>query len=116
MRQDAVMQQVFELMNRLLQSNKSTAKRKLTIRSYKVWFNIAFIGFICITNLFFQVIPFSQQSGIAEWCKNTISLGDYLVGKNSNLGAHQKYRPDDLLPSKARYIIKASINNNYHEY
>lgn len=40
MRQDAVMQQVFVLMNRLLQSNKSTSKRKLTIRTYKVWYNI----------------------------------------------------------------------------
>jgi len=36
MRQDFVMQQVFVLMNRLLQSNKSTAQRKLTIRTYKV--------------------------------------------------------------------------------
>lgn len=38
MRQDAVMQQVFGLMNRLLLSNKSTAKRKLTIRTYKVYY------------------------------------------------------------------------------
>jgi phosphatidylinositol kinase/protein kinase (PI-3 family) len=36
MRQDAVMQQVFVLMNRLFQSNISTAKRKLTIRTYNV--------------------------------------------------------------------------------
>lgn len=36
MRQDAVMQQVFVLMNRLLQSNKLTAKKKLNIRTYKV--------------------------------------------------------------------------------
>lgn len=42
MRQDAVMQQVFILMNKLLQSNKSTSKRKLTIRTYKVWSNITF--------------------------------------------------------------------------
>lgn len=51
------------------------------------------------------MIPFSQQSGIAEWCVNTISLGDYLVGKDSNLGAHQKFRPDDMLPSEARLCI-----------
>lgn len=54
------------------------------------------------------MIPFSQQSGIAEWCVNTISLGDYLVGKGSTPGAHQKYRPDDLLPLKARECIKVS--------
>jgi len=43
MHQDAIMQQVFVLMNRLLNSNKSTAKRKLAIRTYKVLYNIAFI-------------------------------------------------------------------------
>jgi len=41
MRQDATMQQVFVLMNELLNSNKTTAKRKLTIRTYKVLCNIA---------------------------------------------------------------------------
>uniref|UniRef100_A0A2S2QHL5 non-specific serine/threonine protein kinase n=1 Tax=Sipha flava TaxID=143950 RepID=A0A2S2QHL5_9HEMI len=92
MRQDAVMQQVFVLMNRLFQSNISTAKRKLTIRTY-------------------NVIPFSQQSGIAEWCVNTMSLGDYLVDKNIKQGAHYKYRPNDMLPSEARQIIKLSQDN-----
>lgn len=43
MHQDATMQQVFVLMNELLNSNKSTAKRKLTIRTYKVLYNIALI-------------------------------------------------------------------------
>lgn len=43
MRQDAVMQQVFVLMNRLLQSNETTSKRKLTIRTYKVrYYNVIF--------------------------------------------------------------------------
>jgi len=37
------MQQVFVLMNELLNSNKSTAKRKLTIRTYKVLHNIDLI-------------------------------------------------------------------------
>ncbi|VVC40821.1 Hypothetical protein CINCED_3A017263 [Cinara cedri] len=97
MRQDAVMQQVFGLMNRLLLSNKSTTKKKLTIRTYKV-------------------IPFSQQSGIAEWCVNTISLGDYLIGKNSTSGAHQKYRPYDMLPVDARNVIKKSRDNRDSQY
>lgn len=51
MRQDAVMQQVFLLMNRLLQSNQSTVKRKLTIRTYKVRYDIEFI--IIFYNLYF---------------------------------------------------------------
>lgn len=53
MRQDAVMQQVFLLMNRLLQSNKSTAKRKLTIRTYKVRYDIKFI--ITLNNFYFSI-------------------------------------------------------------
>lgn len=60
------------------------------------------------------MIPFSQQSGIAEWCENTISLGDYLIGKNSNPGAHQKYRPDDMQPSEARQVIKVCIVLQLH--
>lgn len=55
------------------------------------------------------MIPFSQQSGIAEWCVNTMSLGDYLIGKNSNPGAHKKYRPDDMQPSEARHVIRVSL-------
>ncbi|XP_026809071.1 serine-protein kinase ATM isoform X1 [Rhopalosiphum maidis] len=89
MHQDAIMQQVFVLMNRLLNSNKSTAKRKLAIRTYKV-------------------IPFSKQSGIAEWCVNTMSVMNYLIGTKMTMGAHQKYRPEDMPPAKAKDILRLS--------
>ena len=36
LRQDAVMQQVFGLVNRLLLKEPATAKRKLSVRTYKV--------------------------------------------------------------------------------
>lgn len=36
MRQDAVMQQVFTVINSLLNANKETQERKLNIRTYKV--------------------------------------------------------------------------------
>jgi len=36
LRQDAVMQQVFTLLNTLLKNNKETQNRKLLIRTYKV--------------------------------------------------------------------------------
>lgn len=62
------------------------------------------------------MIPLSQQCGIAEWCVNTISFGDYLVGKDLNPGAHQKYRPDDMTPLEARRIIKVCTNSNYNVY
>ncbi|XP_041054809.1 serine-protein kinase ATM isoform X1 [Carcharodon carcharias] len=74
LRQDAVMQQVFQMCNALLQKNADTRKRKLTIRTYKV-------------------IPLSQRSGILEWCTGTVPIGEYLV--NPNEGAHKRYRPND---------------------
>lgn len=39
LRQDAVMQQVFQMCNTLLQQNTETRKRKLAIRRYKVTLN-----------------------------------------------------------------------------
>ena len=36
LRQDAVMQQVFEMVNKLLKENPQTRKRELRIRTYKV--------------------------------------------------------------------------------
>uniref|UniRef100_A0A2H8TWI9 non-specific serine/threonine protein kinase n=2 Tax=Melanaphis sacchari TaxID=742174 RepID=A0A2H8TWI9_9HEMI len=96
MHQDAIMQQVFVLINSLLNSNKYTAKRKLAIRTYKV-------------------IPFSKQSGIAEWCVNTMSVLDYLIGTHLIPGAHQKYRPEDITPVKARDILISSQANRDSE-
>ncbi len=72
------MQQIFVLVNQLLQSDPSTSKRKLCVRTYKV-------------------VPLSQRSGVVEWCEETCPLGEYLVGmvpKYTN-GAHNRYRPFD---------------------
>ncbi|XP_066475514.1 serine-protein kinase ATM [Tiliqua scincoides] len=74
LRQDAVMQQVFQMCNALLQQNSETRKRKLRIRRYKV-------------------VPLSQRSGVLEWCSGTVPLGDFLI--NTNNSAHKRYRPED---------------------
>nr|XP_014351298.1 PREDICTED: serine-protein kinase ATM [Latimeria chalumnae] len=74
LRQDAVMQQVFQMCNTLLQRNAETRKRKLTIRRYKV-------------------VPLSQRSGVLEWCTGTVPIGEFLV--NPEVGAHKRYRPKD---------------------
>ncbi|GJQ73706.1 hypothetical protein Trydic_g14041 [Trypoxylus dichotomus] len=66
LRQDAVMEQVFENINSLLRANKQT--RHLHIRTYKV-------------------VPLSKRSGIVEWVEGSIRIGDYLVQ------AHAKYNP-----------------------
>ncbi|XP_053675584.1 serine/threonine-protein kinase ATM [Anopheles nili] len=77
MRQDAVMQQVFGILNVLLRHDRETARRKLSVRTYKV-------------------VPLSRQSGILEWCNNTMPIGTWL------LAGHVKYRPQDIDPSTAR--------------
>uniref|UniRef100_A0A1B6BXN6 Serine/threonine-protein kinase ATM n=4 Tax=Clastoptera arizonana TaxID=38151 RepID=A0A1B6BXN6_9HEMI len=77
LRQDAVMQQVFTIMNSLLSKNKETQRRKLIMRTYKV-------------------VPLSQRSGVIEWCTNTIPFSVYLLGSGKQKqGAHAKYRPND---------------------
>ncbi|KFB44231.1 hypothetical protein ZHAS_00012124 [Anopheles sinensis] len=77
MRQDAVMQQVFGILNILLRNDKETANRNLSIRTYKV-------------------VPLSRQSGILEWCNDTVPIGVWLTQ------GHEKYRPEDYKPSVAR--------------
>lgn len=83
-RQDAVMQQVFTVMNDMLSQSKVTKKLRLNVRTY-------------------LVVPLSQRSGILEWCENTLPLTDYLVG-NPHLknGAHERYYPGDKTPAQCR--------------
>ncbi|XP_019856363.1 PREDICTED: serine-protein kinase ATM [Amphimedon queenslandica] len=85
LRQDAVMQQVFGLVNQLLCKKPSTANRKLLIRTYKV-------------------VPLSQCSGIVQWCEGTVPIGMYLVGPPESPleGAHVRYRPKDWKNNECR--------------
>ncbi|XP_074716231.1 serine-protein kinase ATM isoform X4 [Strix uralensis] len=84
LRQDAVMQQVFQMCNTLLQQNTETRKRKLTIRRYKV-------------------VPLSQRSGVLEWCSGTTPIGEFLV--NVEEGAHKRYRPKDYSSNQCQKIM-----------
>ena len=74
LRQDAVMEQVFGLMNSLLDRSQEARRRQLSVRTYKV-------------------VPLSQRSGVLEWCTNTQPLAGFLVGPDSCSGAHKKYFP-----------------------
>ncbi|XP_056641369.1 serine-protein kinase ATM isoform X1 [Diorhabda sublineata] len=84
LRQDAVMQQVFSIMNNLLSNKKTT--RHLLIRTYKI-------------------VPLSMRCGILKWADNSMPIGEYLIGGDS-VGAHQKYRPSDKTPAACREIFK----------
>jgi len=70
LRQDAVMEQVFRLVNGLLSSNVQTRRRQLGMRTY-------------------NVVPFTPCVGLVEWVLNTTSIGDYLSKEPS--GAHFRY-------------------------
>lgn len=95
MRQDAVMLQVFSILNVLLGNDKDANRRKLRVRTYKV-------------------VPLSKQSGILEWCSDTITFGAWLVP------AHEHYRPRDLRPTDARKafaeLAKSSLRTKQEKF
>lgn len=66
LRQDAVMEQVFELVNVVLKRDRETKRRALSVRGYKV-------------------VPLGPQAGVLEFVGNTTSLQQWLSK------AHQRY-------------------------
>lgn len=90
LRQDAIMQQVFTIMNGMLKCHKDAKKRRLNVKTYKV-------------------VPLSQRSGLLEWCSDSVPLSDYLVGSRNKPGAHERYHPNDLKPCVCRNTLTASF-------
>ncbi|XP_011310406.1 serine-protein kinase ATM [Fopius arisanus] len=90
---DSIMQQVFTVMNSLFQSSKETKRRKLRIRTYKV-------------------VSLSQQSGILQWCDNTIPMSSVLVGSG---GLHGKYHVGDWKPDKCRKLVDSVSKRSNEE-
>ncbi|TIA61581.1 hypothetical protein D6C77_03353 [Aureobasidium pullulans] len=80
LRQDAIMEQVFGEVSKMLQTHKNSRQRGLHVRTYKV-------------------LPLTSTSGIIEFVPHSMPLGEYLVP------AHQKYHPTDLTQNKAREKI-----------
>ncbi|EPQ63125.1 Bgt-3917 [Blumeria graminis f. sp. tritici] len=82
LRQDAIMEQVFEQVNELLMINRSTQQRNLSIRTYRV-------------------LPLSNIAGVIEYVSNTVSLHEYLMP------AHERFHPEDIKAEKCRSQIIA---------
>lgn len=101
------MEQLFGLVNTLLQDHPETRKRRLSIRTYKVCSTRRILclalslhplflhrlthkrvtaatkwaGYIELMHcFFFQVVPFTPSAGVLEWVNGTIPLGEYLLG------------------------------------
>jgi ataxia telangiectasia mutated family protein len=81
LRQDAIMEQVFEEVSKMLQNHKATRQRNLHIRTYKV-------------------IPLSPTAGIIEFVPNSIPINDFLGP------AHGVYGPQDMKSNTAREKIR----------
>ncbi|XP_065669349.1 serine-protein kinase ATM isoform X6 [Hydra vulgaris] len=94
LRQDAVMQQVFGVVNLLLKNDLKCKRRNLSVRTYKV-------------------VPLSRKSGVMEWCEGTIPLGEYLLcGRNGNAGAHKRYYPNDWSYLDCRTkLVEATVHD-----
>ncbi|PWY67189.1 ataxia telangiectasia mutated [Aspergillus heteromorphus CBS 117.55] len=80
LRQDAIMEQVFEQVSSLLKDHQVTRQRDLGIRTYKV-------------------LPLTSNAGIIEFVPHTIPLHDFLMP------AHQRYFPKDAKPNMCRKSI-----------
>jgi ataxia telangiectasia mutated family protein len=90
MRQDAVMQQVFAIVNFTLAQDEETQKRNLAIRTYKI-------------------IPTTPQTGILEWVQNTAAFGSLLCDRES--GVHGRYYPQDWTHGQCREHLKDAADN-----
>ncbi|CAK0908755.1 unnamed protein product [Prorocentrum cordatum] len=91
-RQDAVMQQVFRLLNDVFMDASAAgegeggAARNLRLRTY-------------------QVVPLAPSAGILEWVVPTATLGELLVGNSAAPGAHPRYRPLDWPGTQCREVM-----------
>ncbi|KAH9828913.1 serine/threonine-protein kinase tel1 [Teratosphaeria destructans] len=91
LRQDAIMEQVFEEVSHMLRKHKTTRQRDLHVRTYKV-------------------IPLTNKTGILEFVPNSIPIGDYLKPAHGKYytksvkhgDAHKKIRDVDKLDTDTR--------------
>ncbi|KAH7923978.1 hypothetical protein BV22DRAFT_1196306 [Leucogyrophana mollusca] len=81
MRQDAVMEQVFTLVNVVLRCDRETRRRDLKIRGY-------------------TVVPLAAQAGVLEFVGNTVPLMNWLND------AHTRYRPNDMEHRQIMNVLK----------
>uniref|UniRef100_A0A0D3EIP8 Serine/threonine-protein kinase ATM n=1 Tax=Oryza barthii TaxID=65489 RepID=A0A0D3EIP8_9ORYZ len=95
LRQDAVMEQFFSLVNMFLQNHRDTSERRLRIRTYKV-------------------VPFTPSAGVVEWVNGTVPLAEYLVGSTRSGGAHGRYGTGDWTYHQCRETM-TNDNMGTHE-
>ncbi|KAI0319394.1 hypothetical protein OF83DRAFT_1055083 [Amylostereum chailletii] len=87
LRQDAVMEQVFDVVNVVLKRDRETKRRNLCIRRY-------------------TVVPLAEQAGVMEFVGNSYPLANWL-----NV-AHQRYRGDGISNNEFKKKLKETRDHN----
>lgn len=90
LRQDAIMEQVFDQLNEVFKKDERTRTRCLNVRTYKV-------------------IPLGHRAGIIEFVQNTIPLYAYLQPK------HDNYYPNDFTVKQCREEMSNAIYKSVNE-
>jgi len=95
LRQDAVMEQLFMLVDGLLKKSSDARQRKLNMRTY-------------------IIVPITEKVGVLEWVLNTLPIG---IWQDK---AHKRYNPKDMDPSKARTTMynanRKSLKQKHETY
>eukprot|EP00917_Polyrhabdina_sp_WS-2016_P001928 GHVP01004072.1.p1 GENE.GHVP01004072.1~~GHVP01004072.1.p1 ORF type:complete len:1104 (-),score=237.73 GHVP01004072.1:5118-8015(-) len=88
LRGDAVMEQLFVVVNKVFASSPETNLRSLAMRTY-------------------TVVPLGPAMGVVQWVTGTETLGNLLVGTHNRptSGMHTKYRPTDWDNAKCRECL-----------
>ncbi|KAI6217341.1 Non-specific serine/threonine protein kinase [Aphelenchoides besseyi] len=83
LRQDSILTSLFSISNYLLEKTTFRNEKLRPLRTYRV-------------------IPIDKKLGMIEWCADTMSLNDWLVGENKKGGAHRRLRPNDEVVATAQ--------------
>ena len=97
-RQDAIMQQVFQTVNNLFCKQTMTKNETLQNESDMFHMHGSTIKNRKLNIVTYSCIPLSPASGVLEWVDNTIPFGNYLIDKGSKtdeVGAHSRYYPGE---------------------
>ena len=94
-RQDAVMEQVFNTLNSLLKSKSDDGSNLTFAKHLKV--------------VTYNIMPLSPASGVLEWVDETMPIGDYLTDKGTKVGAHSKYYPGEW----GNHLVSYQISQMY---
>lgn len=86
--QDAIMQQIFQQMDGVMQRNRETRRRGMRIRTYKV-------------------VPLKLKTGVIEWVLETIPLLEYLER------THISLNPNDWKWSSCRQKIHEAATHDH---